>query len=206
MQGCRPLSREEVQLIHDSFTGRYATRNRCLFVLGVLAGFRIKEMLSLRVKDVVANKKIRSLLRVARRNMKGSQKSRTVYLAREAQLEILHQVHALQWPGQDVFLFRAQGNKNKAISYTQARRVLLDAFTGCGVADQVGTHSLRKTFANELFEFMLGLLADGEQVEPFMEVSTALGHSDPKSTKHYLSFRDAARRRAIKNMGARLSA
>lgn len=206
MLGCRPLSSDEVSRILKSFSGKYATRNRCLFVLGVLAGFRIKEMLSLRVKDVVANQKIRAFLRVARRHMKGSKKSRIVYLAKEARLAILDQVRALKYPGRDVFLFRAQGDKNKAISYTHARRVLLDACESCGAVDQVGTHSMRKTFANNLYDLMLDELAEGKNVDPFMEVSVGLGHADPKSTTHYLSFRDENRRRAIKKMGARLSA
>lgn len=205
MQGCRPLSREEVRLILDRFEGRYATRNKCLFVLGVLAGFRIKEMLSLRVKDVVANKRVRKRLRVARRHMKGSKRSRIVYLATEARRAIFDQVKALEWPGQDVYLFRAQGEKNKAISYTQARRVLLSVFDMAGVADQVSTHTMRKTYANDLYDLMLENLANGVQVDPFMEVSAGLGHCDPKSTTHYLSFRDENRCNAIAKMGARLS-
>ena len=205
MQGCRPLSQEEVQLALNHFVGRHAKRNKCLFVLGVLAGFRITEMLSLRVKDVVARQRIRGLLRVARRNMKGKKQSRVVYLASEARLAILDQVKALEWPGQDVYLFRAQGETNKPISYTQARRVLLMAFDKCGITDQVGTHTLRKTFANDLFDSLLEQVANGEHVDPFMEVSAGLGHCDPKSTTHYLSFRDLHRRAAIQSMGARLS-
>lgn len=206
MPGCRPLSREEVRLLIGRFSGRYSTRNRCLFVMGVLAGFRIKEMLSLRVKDVVANKRVRMSLRVARKHMKGSKSSRTVYLAREAREAIYDQIKALEWPGKDVYLFRAQGDENKPISYTQARRVLLTVFDECDVSDQIGTHSMRKTFANDLYDLMLKLLADGKHVDPFMEVSAGLGHCDPKSTTHYLSFRDENRRVAIQTMGARLSA
>jgi integrase len=49
MKGCRPFSDEEVKLIAKSFGGRYATRNKALFILGVRSGFRISEMLSLTV-------------------------------------------------------------------------------------------------------------------------------------------------------------
>ncbi len=35
------------------FAGRYAVRDRCLFVLGVTSGFRVSELLSLRLRDVV---------------------------------------------------------------------------------------------------------------------------------------------------------
>ncbi len=47
MKGCRPLTQDEVKDILESFAGEYAARDRCLFVLGTLSGFRISEMLSL---------------------------------------------------------------------------------------------------------------------------------------------------------------
>lgn len=206
MPGCRPLSREEVAQAAVAFAGRYAVRNRCLFVLGVLAGFRIREMLSLRVSDVTARGKVRLTVKVARRHMKGKEESRVVYLAPEARRAILDQARALGYPDADVFLFRAQGDENKAISYTQARRVLQDAFACCGIAEDVATHSMRKTFANETYEFMLSQVAEGRGIDPFMETSQALGHKDPKSTTHYLSFRDGNRRAAIRHMGRMLHA
>jgi integrase len=206
MSGCRPLSQEEVAKAAEAFSGRFAVRNRCLFILGVLAGFRIREMLSLRVADVTARGKVRLTVRVARRHMKGKQESRVVYLAPEARRAILDQIRELGYPAPDSFLFRAQGGENKAISYTQARRVLQDAFGSCGIAEDVATHSMRKTFANETYEFMLAQVAEGRGVDPFMEVSQALGHKDPKSTTHYLSFRDENRRAAIRHMGRMLHA
>ena len=52
MKGCRPLTHEEAEAILESFGGGTATRDRCLFVLGTLSGYRISEMVSLKVGDV----------------------------------------------------------------------------------------------------------------------------------------------------------
>jgi integrase len=52
MKGCRPLSEAEVTLLRQSFGGRYARRDQALFLVGVKSGFRISELLSLRVGDV----------------------------------------------------------------------------------------------------------------------------------------------------------
>jgi integrase len=52
MKGCRPLTEAEVALVRQSFGGRYARRDRALFLLGVKSGFRISELLALRVGDV----------------------------------------------------------------------------------------------------------------------------------------------------------
>ena len=52
MKGCRPLEVAEVNRAYAAFSGRQAARDRCLFVLGVSSGFRVSEMLSLRIADV----------------------------------------------------------------------------------------------------------------------------------------------------------
>jgi len=53
LKGCRPLTDDEVKLINQSFGGTFAKRNKALFILGVRSGFRISEMLSLKVGDVL---------------------------------------------------------------------------------------------------------------------------------------------------------
>ncbi len=51
--GCRPLSNAEVDRVLAAFAGPAAARDRALFVLGLKAGFRVSELLSLRVGDIV---------------------------------------------------------------------------------------------------------------------------------------------------------
>ena len=52
MKGYRPFSDEEVSRITTSFRGRYAARDKALFVTGVKSSFRISELLRLTVADV----------------------------------------------------------------------------------------------------------------------------------------------------------
>ena len=52
MKGCRPLTDPEIALVSRSFGGTYALRDRAWFILGLKTGFRIAELLSLRVGDV----------------------------------------------------------------------------------------------------------------------------------------------------------
>ncbi|MEZ6852995.1 tyrosine-type recombinase/integrase [Halodesulfovibrio aestuarii] len=201
MSGCRPLTQEETLQCSNAFQGRYHIRDKCLFVLGVLAGFRIKEMLSLRVKDVVVNKRIRNTIQVKRRFMKGKHESRSVYLAPAARSAILEQVKAMVWANPETYLFKAQGDTNKPISYERARMILMDAMQRVGVAENVGTHTLRKTFADMMYDQFIKMRQHGEHIDPFMELSQALGHKDPKSTTHYITFRDHYRKNAIVELG-----
>jgi integrase len=71
MKGSRPLSDEEVALVAKSFGGVYAKRNRAMFLVGIRTGFRISEILSLRVGDVQQHGKILGAITVQRRHMKG---------------------------------------------------------------------------------------------------------------------------------------
>lgn len=52
MKGARPLTDEEIRLVIESFSGKYAVRNRCLFILGVNIGARVSKLTALKVGDV----------------------------------------------------------------------------------------------------------------------------------------------------------
>jgi integrase len=71
MRRCRPLTDAEVSLVAKSFGGTFAARNWALFIVGHRTGFRISELLSLRVSDVMQHGKVLDQIAVLRRHMKG---------------------------------------------------------------------------------------------------------------------------------------
>ncbi len=81
MLGCRPLTDDELSRVQHAFSGTFERRNRALFVLGYTTGFRISELLSLRVKDVLAGSGLVKHVKVPRRNMKARRASRSAILA-----------------------------------------------------------------------------------------------------------------------------
>jgi integrase len=84
MKGCQPLAEDEVDVVRKSFSGIYATRDKALFILGVKSGFRISELLSLRVGDVWQHGRLVDRVTVARAHMKKKVEGRTVVLHPEA--------------------------------------------------------------------------------------------------------------------------
>jgi integrase len=86
--GRRPLEDHEVTVIAKSFSGVMAKRDNCLFILLIRTGYRISELLSLRVQDVQQHGKIVDKVAVARKAMKGGKAGkatgRTVLLHPEA--------------------------------------------------------------------------------------------------------------------------
>jgi integrase len=195
MKGCRPLTDEEVKRVRRSFTGRYARRNESLVVLGVACGFRISEVLSLRVGDVLQHGKVVDRVTVARRYMKGGKagkaESRTVRLAPEARAvlsvwleQLAAQLQGALDPQTPVFCSRVRDQDTglrRAISREQAWRVLTAVFAANELQGRLGTHCLRKTFANNVYE---------ANHHDLPKTQKALGHRNINSTVAYLSFRE----------------
>ena len=180
MKGCRALTQDEVGNVAQSFSGRYATRDRALFMVGIKTGFRISELLSLRVRDVYLAGRVVDTATVRRRNMKRKTEGRTVPLhqdARQALADWLAQMEREGWLGPEEPLFRSK--KRGAISRIHALRVLQEAFEVNELSGQLGTHSMRKTFAKRIYD-----LTEGDLIA----CQRALGHRNINSTVSYLSF------------------
>src|SRR3989339_1702411 len=81
MKGARPLTDAEVKKIAIQLS----VRDRALFLLGVRSGFRVSELLSVRVQDVLDSAgDILDRVYVQRHNMKGRTCGRSVVLHPEA--------------------------------------------------------------------------------------------------------------------------
>lgn len=172
MSGCRALTPTEIQLVISKLAN---PRDRALFILGVKSGFRISELLSLQVKDVFNGLRVLDLVRVTRRNTKGSITSRTVPLhaeARKALLEI-----CLHRQG-DLPLFQSRNGANQPISRFMAHKLLKDAYAAAGLSGPgLACHTMRKSFAEKVYA---GLQFD------LLATSAALGHKDIRNTVRYL--------------------
>jgi integrase len=192
MKGSRPLNRDEISTLRSLFFGRMGVRNQALFFFGANTGFRISELLSLRLEDVLEKSGvIKDRVTVSKRNMKGKTKSRSVILNEQAKKSLLPWLVKLRNDGiwfkdEPVFI---SIRHDRAISRVQAWRVLTTAYRAAGLTGKLGTHAMRKTFANNIYDHLLKRVADGEAIDAFRGTSKALGHADIKSTDKYLSFR-----------------
>lgn len=192
MKGCRPLSKEEARLLKDFFLGRLAKRNYALFVLGASTGFRISELLSLTIGDLIdVGGHFKERITVSRQNMKGQKSSRSNLLNQEACNSIkpwLHELADMGFDRKTDFVFQSYSNTNSAITRKHAWRLFTDAFRRGQFPGRLGTHTMRKTYAKHVYRFYLNQVAAGEPVDAFRATSKALGHIDIKSTDQYLSF------------------
>ena len=186
MKGSRPLKDGEVK----SVARQLNSRDRAMFMIGVCAGFRISELLSLCVGDVEQHGKVVRSITVSRKSMKGKFEGRTVPLARRARLALtvwLREMRSVR-PAlpPDAFLFASR--KGGAITRIQAWRVLSQAFVANEMAGKLGTHSMRKTFAAKVYERL---------DHDLLKTQRALGHHSINSTVAYLSFAESDIHKAV---------
>lgn len=178
MAGTRPLTDAEVRSLQGAFLGPFALRDRALFVLGYRTGFRISEILALQVRDLVREGRVVDRVTVARRNMKAKRVGRTVALHPEAQAAVQAWLEELGPMDPSAYLFGSRKSRGRPLTRRQALRVLTDAYRRLGLDGPLGTHSMRKTFAQRVHERL------GRDV---FKTQKALGHRSIQSTIHYLT-------------------
>jgi len=179
----RPLSDEEYVRLLEALRGRMTLRDRCLIVMMRRGGFRISELLSLRLGDVIDQGQIPEEVQVMRRHTKGQRAGYTVPLHHEARAALAAWIEAMNlmgWQTAECFLFPRLGSENRPISRTQAWRIVRRAAKGEGgarLAGCIGCHSLRKSFGTDIYR------RSGRDVRAAQE---ALRHASLDSTLHYL--------------------
>lgn len=193
MKGTRPLDNKEIRLVSICFDGNpFEHRNRGLFMLGVSTGGRISELLSLTIGDVYQNGKPVTDLLFDRAIVKGGEISRAVPVnvdGREA-IEALIDWHAEKYqtiaPSRPLFPSR---NKNGSVAMNRqtAHEMLKKAFLAAGLNGKLATHSLRKSFAQRVYE---------ESGDIYL-VQELLGHRNVSTTQKYIGVNYATARETV---------
>src|SRR5699024_1338315 len=142
---------------------------------GISTGFRISELLSIKVSDVWNGTRVLRSVKVEARNTK-TKKGREITLNRSAKQAIWSWVTDEVRPDSQ-YLFSSR--KGGAISRQQAHDVLKQAFKDAQLDGSLATHTLRKTFANKL-------LAHPDI--DIRKVSRYLGHKNIDVTERYLGM------------------
>ena len=179
MKGTRPLTRDEIIAVSEQFDGTFEIRNRSLFMLGVSVGGRISELLALRIADVWQNGQPVGDLLFEKDVVKGKETARMIPVNGDGRKAI---AELIEWhrgrygkldPRRPLFPSRKFGN---ALSRSQGHRILEAAFQKAGLNGKLATHSLRKTFAQRIYD------ASGD----IFLVKEMLGHKSVETTKQYL--------------------
>ena len=195
MKGTRPLDNNEIRLVSACFDGKFEVRNRGLFMLGVSTGGRISELLSLQIGDVWQNKRAVTDLLFDKSVVKGGELSRAMPVNSDGRraIEDLIAWHRAAYntthKSRPLFPSR-NGQGTQRMSRRTAHDVLKTAFEAAGLNGHLATHSLRKSFAQRLYDRTGDIFA----------VQEMLGHKSVATTQKYLGVNYATVRDALEEM------
>ena len=192
MKGTRPLDNNEIRLVSACFDGTFASRNRGLFMLGVSTGGRISELLSLTIGDVYQNRAAVTDLLFDKSIVKGGEVSRAVPVNVDGRhaIEDLIRWHREHYktiaPTRPLFPSR---NKRGSVAMNRqtAHEMLKKAFQDAGLNGKLATHSLRKSFAQRVYE---------ESSDIYL-VQELLGHRNVSTTQKYIGVNYATARETV---------
>lgn len=164
------------------------SRDQLLLALGLNTGLRITEILRLTWRQLVhADGRPRAMLEVARRNLKGGRSvhakrvaSREIPLNAAAAAAIRRHAFALHGsappPDLDGAVFRSRRRDGRPICREHAYALINAAARRAGLEGSIGTHSLRRGFATDIYRMTHDLTA----------VQGLLGHRHFNTTAAYV--------------------
>lgn len=180
MKAVDPIrSRKQIETMKTYLKGK-SMRDYLLTSIGFSAGLRISDILSLRVKDLYTPDG--DPLEFIELNEKKTRK-RKKFPVTDSLRSALHDyagVNDLTEMGLDAYIFTGRNNTNRPISRQRALTIIKQAAEDCGIKDNVGTHSLRKSFGTHLYN-------SGVSIDL---ISMVLGHRSQEDTRRYLGFVD----------------
>ena len=192
MKGTRPLDNDEIRRVSAAFTGSFEIRNRGLFMLGVSTGGRISELLSLRVGDVYQNRKPVSDLLYNKSIVKGGEVSRSVPVNADGRRSIdelvnWHRRHYGSIASKRPLFPSRHKSGTVPMPRQTAHAILKTAFIEAGLNGHIATHSLRKSFAQRLYD----------KTGDIYMVQELLGHRNISTTQKYLGVNYADAKAAV---------
>jgi integrase len=192
MSGMRDYTDQELELVRQSFAGRYALRDRCYFECALQFGLRVSEMLSIRVGQVYVYGKIADEVSIDRKHMKGGKAGRAS--GRTIPVFAATKPHILAWLSRMAGMLKVKGVKDipsetplfmsrvrnkdgsrRSISREQCWRIT-KAIARDNELVGVACHSTSKTLARRAMAWSNDILV----------VQKLLGHRSLSSTEHYL--------------------
>ena len=154
IEGARVFEPEEVKSISDSFSGKYATRDKAIFLLGLCIGSRVSELCQLKVADVWRNGKPVNTIIIRPETAKRKRARRVPIDVNPIAQNIISEFMAWKRkegesldPEAPLFVSQKGGHLERV----QIHRILKRTYEEAGLEpERASTHSMRKTAATWL--------------------------------------------------------
>lgn len=152
-------------------------RNYVLFTLGINTGLRISDLLKLKISDVVVGKTGILKDNIYIREIK-TKKEKVFAINKTSKVAITEYLDSLNEYELFWYLFKSKKGENAPITRVQAYDILNKAAKLIGIKDNIGTHTLRKTFGYHA-------RMRGTPIEVLQKI---FNHSSPIITMRYIGI------------------
>lgn len=200
MEEVQPIKNvEKIALMKTILSqGDFGERNVLLFSIGINTAYRISDLLSLKLRDVleIYRQKVRVKSRLKMTEQK-TEKNNSVILTKKLQKDIwdfVSKEHA-EWIAQqdlDHYLFtsRKKNAGEQPLTRQHGWHIISEAGKKAGL-ENLGTHSMRKTFGYHLYKNGVGLEL----------IQLLLNHSSPRITLRYIGIEQEDKDQAVSSLG-----
>jgi integrase/recombinase XerD len=172
-----------LQHIHSNAN---AQRNRCMFLVSVMAGLRVSEIAGLTLADVrTADGSIKTEIYLSAERVKHKH-ARTVYVSSRLQQELAEYVASVKWFADDQPLFHPFNARRRHFTPNTLAQHFYWMYKRAGV-ESASSHSGRKTFCSSLAS---------QGISPYVIASLA-GHKSIQTTMRYVTCNDDIKRKAV---------
>ena len=177
------------------FRGDFACRNRALFSFGVGTGFRAHEIAQVTRGDLLDNGGyFKRQITVARTKCGGS---RTVVLSDMVIDDLLPWLAEMEdkyfmWLSTSNVFCRADGKPMSPGAICKVIGRVCREHMGQLSGKRYGSHSMRKTFAEQMYKYYIKSCAGHpDPLQPMRLLQAALGHANMDNTQRYIRFTTA---------------
>jgi integrase len=174
---------ERAKLYFHDTPSRYNSlnlRNYCMFIMGINVARRIGDLLKLRIQDIMKpNGQFKEWISITESKTKKNADFQIHPYVREGIREYLSSLSTYSMTD---YLFKSNKGINQPISRVQAFRIMDDMSKALELDINIGTHSLRKTWAYQTIQ------ANKDDPYIIAAVSNELNHNDIKTTYRYSGF------------------
>ena len=168
---------DEINKIKNYFLDNRKYRDYCLFVVGTSTGYRISDLLRLKVSDFLNDdyswKKEIDIIEQKTR------KRRKMPISKSIQKAVKEHIAHSDGVGFDTYLFRSQKGENKPIGVSHARKIFDKMAHDLNLDYHCSTHFLRKTFAYWFLQL------HKNDMSALATLQDILNHSSEKMTLKY---------------------
>jgi len=185
MAKARNLSKDELSKLLNALRGHYVAPIKVIIFFGIMTGYRIAEILSLRIPDVIASdNEIKSYVTVKAKFMKRKKEARTVLmppLLREVLKDyVFNYLGGRFAPRRNAYLFQSGIGNSNPLSYNRVWRVLKSAVDRSGINPRgVTSHFMRKTWVR-------GFLDETDPKNKYDTLQAAGQWKNRDSMMHYI--------------------